>query len=213
MPRKKLIRFEELKEMSNVFEFPSDIAGKWGSDVFKNTNPIVLELGCGAGEYTMGLARMNPNKNFIGIDLQGERIWYGAKDALSNSIQNVAFLRVDIGKLNEYFVKDEVEEMWITFADPHPRSGREGKRLTSPYFLNIYKEVLKNGGNINLKTDSDLLYQYTLEVLKKENKRLIERLDDVYKLEELPAELKIQTYYEKKHLALGKTIKYLRFTL
>lgn len=213
MPRKKLIRFEELKAFPNVFEFPEKMAGKWQRDVFKNAQPIILELGCGAGEYTMGLAHLHPKKNFIGVDLQGERLWYGAKAALANLADNIAFLRVDIGQLSEYFAPDEISDIWITFADPYPRKGKENKRLTSPYFLKNYKAILKKGGKINLKTDSDLLYEYTLSVIKEQKLTIIEQIDDVYALPAPAAELKIQTYYEKKHLAQGKTIKYLQFTL
>lgn len=213
MPRKKLTRFAELKTLPNVYEFPQGLAGQWHDKVFQNSQPIVLELACGAGDYVMGLAPLFPGKNFIGVDIQGERLWYGAKSALEKQLNNAIFIRTDINQLAEHFGKEEIAEMWITFADPHPRTGNINKRLTSAHFINIYRQILQPGALVHLKTDSDLLYQYTLAVIKAEKLRLEEQQDDVYATTKIPAELNIQTYYEKQHLAAGKTIKYLCFTL
>ncbi len=213
MGRKKLLRFAELNELENVFEFPSDIKGKWNLEVFKNNNPIVLELGCGAGEYTIGLAKLHPDKNFIGVDIQGERIWYGSKLATNEGLNNVMFLRTSISQLVDYFDANEVSEIWITFADPHPRSGKTRKRLTSLFFLNIYKQVLAKNAFINLKTDSELLYKYTLEVIEEQKLIISQNMPSIYDLPKLSPELQIQTFYERKHLAMGKKIKYLQFKL
>jgi len=144
MGQKKLIRFAELETFSNVLQFPKNIKGKW-NEFFKNENPITLELACGKGEYAVGLGRLYPQKNFVGIDIKGNRIWVGAKKALENNLENVAFLRTEIDKMNEYFAKNEVAEIWITFPDPQLRKSKAKKRLTHPKFLRLYHEFLNPG--------------------------------------------------------------------
>lgn len=213
MPRKKLIRFAELKALPNVYEFPQGLAGQWQQKVFQNDQPIILELACGAGDYAIGLAEIYSTKNLIGVDVQGERIWYGAQHALAKNLTNAVFLRTDINYLAECFAKQEISEIWITFPDPHPRKAKASKRLTSAHFLNIYRQIVKPGAPIHLKTDSELLYKYTLKIIKEEKLQLLQQSDDIYGSAQIPAELNIQTYYEKKHRAAGKTIKYLCFTL
>ena len=153
MGHKKLIRFAELETFGNVLQFPRNIKGKW-AEFLKNGNPIVLELACGKGEYAVGMGMLYPQKNFIGIDIKGNRIWVGAKKALENRLQNVAFLRIQIEQVNEYFSKAEVSEIWITFPDPQLRKSKAKKRLTHPKFLRLYQQFLKEGGYIHLKTDS-----------------------------------------------------------
>lgn len=217
MGRKKLIHFKELQDLSNVYEFPINMAGFWHKNIFKNKKNIVLELGCGAGDYTIGLAALDTGKNYIGVDIQGERIWYGAKTGLEKNLENVRFLRTYVQKLPEYFTEQEVSQIWITFADPHIKSRKANKRLTSPYFLDIYTKILEQGGIINLKTDSELLYQYTLEVLGNSDEgakyKIMENIEDVHSTLNLKPELQILTYYEKKHIKIGKKIKYLSFKL
>jgi tRNA (guanine-N7-)-methyltransferase len=194
--------------------------GKWNSDFFKNDHPIVLELGCGKGEYTVGLAQRYPHKNFIGVDIKGNRIWLGAKQALDSNMSNVAFMRTRIDFIEAVFDKNEVSEIWITFPDPQPQKTRARKRLTSPPFLNRYKNILAPGGLIHLKTDSFLLYEYTLEVIKENNYQLLEHTNDLYgkrdithfgdDLGEVGA---IKTFYEKKFSDLGFKINYIRFRM
>ena len=163
MGKDKLKRFAEIETFSNVLQLDAGkvYKGNWGANFFKNNNPVVLELACGKGEYTVNLAQMFPGKNFIGIDYKGNRIWRGAKTAIEDGVPNVAFLRMQIETLIEYFAPGEVDEIWITFPDPQPQLSREKKRLTSPRFLNMYQIVLKPGGAINLKTDNDGFYAYS----------------------------------------------------
>jgi len=165
MAHKKLIRFAELETFENVLQFPKNIKGKW-SEFFNNENPIILELACGKGEYAVGMGMLYPQKNFIGIDIKGNRIWVGAKRALENKLHNVAFLRTQIDQLNEYFSNCEVAEIWITFPDPQLRKSKAKKRLTHPKFLRLYQQFLKQGGYIHLKTDSPDLYEFTKKVIK-----------------------------------------------
>ncbi|MCX6189927.1 MAG: tRNA (guanosine(46)-N7)-methyltransferase TrmB [Bacteroidetes bacterium] len=213
MSRKKLIRFDEMKLFSNTFEQPIGMKGKWHSDVFKNTNPMVLELGCGRGEYTIGLSTLFPDKNFIGIDLKGSRLWKGAKLCHLQHRTNTAFLRSRVELIESYFEPGEVAEIWITFPDPQPRDKWEKKRLTSMEFLDLYKRILKPGGLLHLKTDNTFLYHYTLELLTHKNIDITFYSDDVYSLPEVAPELNIETTYEKKFKALGETIKYIQFKL
>ena len=212
MGHKKLIRFEEINSFPNVLQFPSNMAGSWGRH-FNNTNPIVLELACGKGEYAIGLGDQNPQKNFIGVDLKGNRIWVGAKKALSSQLSNVAFLRTRIDQVNEYFQKDEVAEIWITFPDPQLRMSKSRKRLTHPKFLRLYKQFLVPGGFIHLKTDSPLLYEFTKEVITLYDCILHEDLNDVHKMEEVTKELSIKTHYESLDIAGKNRVHYLRFSL
>ncbi len=211
MAKNKVKHLEELKTFNNVFQLRKDLKGKW-NEVFKNSNPITLELACGKGEYSLALAKKFPSKNFIGIDIKGARIWRGAKSALEEKIGNVVFLRTYIDHIEEYFAEGEVEEIWITFPDPYHASGKARKRLTSTLFLPRYKKILKHGGVIHLKTDDLLLYVFTLETLQAVNANLLFHTIDLYASELQDEILEVKTYYEKKHLALGKTIKYVKFS-
>jgi tRNA (guanine-N7-)-methyltransferase len=225
MAKNKLRRFREMKEWFNVFE-PTlslenkeefELKGKWNKHYFQNENPIVLELGCGKGEYAIGLAKHYPNKNFIGMDIKGARIWVGAKEAVENGIENVAFLRSKIDFITTYFAPDEVDEIWLTFSDPQPLKPR--KRLTSKNFIERYREVLKPGGIIHLKTDSDLLFESTLEEIEEHGYNCLEKTWNLYG--ELPEDLDtrtkdilhIKTHYENLFTAKGFDIKYCQFKI
>jgi tRNA (guanine-N7-)-methyltransferase len=212
MGQKKLIRFEELNRFKNVLQFPKDIAGKW-NDFLKNGNTITLELACGKGEYTIGLAQLYSQKNFIGVDLKGNRIWVGAKKALQNNLNNVAFLRIQIDQVNEYFSKNEVAEIWITFPDPQLRLSKSKKRLTHPKFLRLYQQFLVPGGLIHLKTDSPELYQFTKLVIELYGCLLYKDWNDAYAQENVTEELKIKTHYELLDIAKSNRIYYLCFSL
>ncbi len=212
MGHKKLIRFEELKTFQNVLQYPEGMAGKW-SDFFKNTRPIVLELACGKGEYAVGLGTLYPEKNFIGVDIKGNRIWVGAKKALNMNLQNVAFLRVQIDHINEYFFRDEVEEIWITFPDPQLRMSKAKKRLTHPRFLRLYQQFLLPEGRIHLKTDSPDLYQFTKKVVELFGCGVHLDLTDVHKQVNIAPELQIKTHYESMDIAGSNRIHYLCFSL
>lgn len=212
MGQKKLIRFEELKTFPNVLQFPKDIAGKWNV-FFKNNNPIILELACGKGEYAVGLGQLNTGKNFIGVDLKGNRLWVGAKKALANNLANVAFLRTQIDLVVEYFLKDEVSEIWITFPDPQLRMSKAKKRLTHPKFLRLYKQFLVPGGLIHLKTDSPALYEFTKKVIRIYGCPLHKDSVNVYQEETIAEELKITTHYESLDIAGSNRIHYCCFSL
>jgi tRNA (guanine-N7-)-methyltransferase len=212
MGQKKLIRFAELNTFPNVLQFPKDMGGNW-YDFFKNNNPITLELACGKGEYAIGLGQLFPQRNFIGVDLKGNRIWVGAKKALQNNLTNIAFLRTEIDQLTEYFTGNEVAEIWITFPDPQLRRSKAKKRLTHPKFLRIYKQFLVPGGLIHLKTDSPDLYAFTKMVIELYNCTLHKDVDDVYKEEVIAAELKIKTHYESLDIAGSNRLHYLCFSL
>jgi tRNA (guanine-N7-)-methyltransferase len=212
MGQKKLQRFSEIKSFPNVLEYPENIQGKW-SGFFKNNNPIILELACGKGEYAVGLAQLHPEKNFIGVDIKGNRLWVGAKFALKNGLKNVAFLRTQIDKIGQYFLKDEVDEIWITFPDPQLRFSKAKKRLTHPKFLRLYQQILKADGKIHLKTDSPDLYFFTKKVIDLYNLTLISDINNVYAEEHLSPELAIQTHYEKLDIANSNAVFYLCFTL
>ena len=226
--RNKLLKFTELLTFPNVFQNfdPSNdtliaqnnaelkMAGKWRKHQFKNNNPIVLELACGRGEYSLALGQRYPNKNFIGIDIKGARIWKGAKIALERNLNNVAFLRTKIEFCEKFFAENEVDEIWITFPDPFLKSSKYNRRLSSPGFLKIYKNFLKREGEIHLKTDSPELYEHTLEVMQELNIHAEKVYSDIYAEAELPhPDLDIKTYYEYQHLADGRKIKYIRFKL
>lgn len=212
MGQKKLQRFAEIRTFRNVLEYPLHMKGKWGS-FFGNENPITLELACGKGEYAVGLGRLHENRNFIGIDLKGNRIWVGAKKALEESLFNVAFVRSQIDKIDQYFVPGEVSEIWITFPDPQLRTSRAKKRLTHPHFLRIYQAFLKSGGRIHLKTDSPDLYTFTKLVIGFYGLEVLEDNADVYADNDTPDELKIETYYESLDISRSKKIHYLQFVL
>ncbi len=191
------------------------LKGRWHSDYFKNPNPIVLELGCGKGEYTIGLSENNHSKNYIGVDIKGNRIWVGAKYAIENNLNNVAFLRTRIDFIEHCFLENEIDEIWITFPDPQPQSTRKRSRLTNPLFLNRYKKILKKGGLIHLKTDSTSLYEYTLQVIEENKNLIIWQTDNLYQncpdnRQEL---IQIKTHYEKLFTDKGENIKYICFTL
>ncbi len=218
----KLEKFADLKTFSNCFDlFFKDLdtlfvnKGNWHAKAFKNNNPIVLELGCGKGEYTIGLAEKTPTKNFIGVDIKGNRIWSGAKQAIENKLSNVAFLRTKIDFTDYCFAENEVSEIWITFPDPQPQKARARQRLTNPIFLNRYKTILKPGGLVHLKTDSTSMYEYTLEVIKENNHALLFSTDNLY--QNCPADrqelIAIKTHYEKLFTDKGEDIKYCCFQL
>ena len=210
MGKNKLARFEQNLTFKNMLQLPESMAGKW-SDFFENNKSITLELACGHGAYTVGLARLFPERNFIGIDRKGARMWKGAKTAIEENLDNAAFMRIQIDHCAEHFGPNEVDEIWITFADPQPNKDR--KKLTHPMFLTRYKQFLKPNGIINLKTDDDHLYEYTLDLIKEKNYKLLENKNDIYNWEDITEELKIKTYYELKWLQIGKTIKYLKFRI
>ncbi len=212
MGQKKLQRFAELETFSNVLQFPKDIKGKW-KNVFHNDNPITLELACGKGEYAVGLGRLYPQRNFIGIDLKGNRIWVGAKKALQENLTNVAFLRTQIDQVTEYFEKEEVNEIWITFPDPQLRLSKAKKRLTHPKFLRLYQQFLAPGGLIHLKTDSPDLYRFTKLVIELYGCPLHTDMEDVFNNETVSEELKIKTHYESLDIAGSNRIHYLCFSL
>ena len=212
MAHKKLIRFAELETFANVLQFPKNIQGKW-NEFFKNKNPVILELACGKGEYAVGLGILYPAKNFIGIDLKGNRIWVGAKKALENNFANVAFLRTQIDQVTEYFAKDEVAEIWITFPDPQLRRSKAKKRLTHPKFLRLYQQFLKDGGLIHLKTDSPDLYNFTRTVIEMYGCSIHSDHKDLYLQEIISPELKIKTHYESLDIAQSNRIHYLSFSL
>jgi len=217
--KKKLQRFAEMETFNHVVQpsfdevFKKDykLKGKWNSEFFKNNNPLILELGCGKGEYSVGLAKQNPETNFIGIDIKGSRMWRGAKTAVEEEIKNVGFIRTRIGLINSFFGNEEVSEIWITFPDPQLK--KYYKRLTSTRFLGYYQKFIKNNGFINLKTDSVELYTYTKNLIELNNIDLITDIDNLYKSELVDETLSIKTFYEQQWLEQGKPIHYLRFKL
>jgi len=210
MSKPKLIKFAEYNSFENTLDVSDKTKGRW-SEIFGNTNPIVIELACGKGDYTIGLARLNPEINYIGIDIKSNRMWTGAKTAIVESISNVRFLRIPIDSIIDYFGPNEVSEIWITFADPQPQ--KERKRLSSFKFLNLYRQVAPPNALVNVKTDSELFFESTLEQIKRDNLKLSICYDDVYSLVPVPIILQIQTYYERMWLVMGRTIKYCQFTL
>lgn len=218
--KNKLRRFAENTTFSNLFQVyyekvvkGFEYKGSWSEGFFKNKNNIILELGCGKGEYTLGQAREHKNKNFIGVDIKGARLWRGLKSAEEEGIKNVAFIRARINLIGYCFGKDEVSDIWITFPDPHPRNLKVNKRLTSPWFLDLYSGFLKPDGIIHLKTDNIIFFEYTLDVIKEYGHELLYATYDVYKTEKESELTQIQTYYEQKWLDYGTKIKYLRFKL
>jgi tRNA (guanine-N7-)-methyltransferase len=212
MGQKKLIRFAELETFPNVLQYPEGMSGNWYA-FWKNDHPIILELACGKGEYAVSLGRMYPEKNFIGVDLKGNRIWVGAKKALTENLSNVAFLRTQIDQVTDYFGNDEVDEIWITFPDPQLRKSKAKKRLTHPKFLRLYQQFLKPGGLIHLKTDSPDLYQFTLEVIAMYQCKVHTNYDDAYAQPAIAADLRIKTHYESLDIAGSNRIHYLCFSL
>lgn len=219
MGKNKLQRFAEMKSFDNVFQPTHNevwennykLKGNWNKDVFKNDNPIVLEVGCGKGEYSVGLAKQFPNKNFIGIDIKGARIYCGAKEALDNDLGNVAFIRTYAELLGSIFGAGEIAEIWITFPDPQMK--KASKRLTGTRFLKLYSTLLSKHGIIHLKSDSNFLYEYTKYVIKENNLTVLVDTNDLYNSGEADEILSIKTFYEQQFLNRGISIKYHKFTL
>lgn len=220
--KNKLKRFGENETFENVFQPTREevvsenfvLKGKWNAEFFKNQNPIVLELGCGKGEYSVGLAEKYPNKNFIGIDVKGARFWRGAKTAVETGLNNVAFVRTQIELLDFVFSENEVDEIWITFPDPQIKYKRTKHRMTNTEFLQLYKKVLKKDGIMNLKTDSEFMHGYTLGLLHGEGHEVLYANHNVYVNEGSPSEVtSIQTFYEKQYLEINKAITYIRFKI
>lgn len=212
MGQKKLQRFAEIATFENVMQYPEGMQGRW-KEYFGNENPLVLELACGKGEYAVGMGRMFADRNFIGIDLKGNRIWRGAKTALQEGLKNVAFIRSQIDKITNYFVPGEVSEIWITFPDPQLRTSKARKRLTHPRFLRLYQQILRNGGTIHLKTDSPDLYRFTLRVIEVFELNVLQNVEDVYAHAQSDERLLIKTHYERLDIAGSKRIHYLEFAL
>jgi len=219
--KNKLQRFEENESFPNLIQPPFSeifrneypLKGLWNKTLFKNNNPIVLELGCGKGEYTVGLAKMYPEKNFIGIDIKGARLWRGAKTAIEAKMNNVAFIRTRIEHITSFFCKDEVSEIWITFPDPQPKRINTKKRLSSSVFLNFYKSFLKPDGLVHLKTDSIDLHRYTRNLIELNNVKIHRSTEDLYVTEKDDPILAIKTFYEEQYLEKGLPITYLCFDL
>ncbi len=200
-------------EFEAVFNRDFHLKGRWAASVFDNNHPVLLELGCGKGEYTLGLAAMHPGKNFIGVDIKGARIWKGAKTANERSMKNVAFLRTRIEFVESFFGEAEIEEIWITFPDPQLKKRRNKKRLTGPRFLNHYRAFLKDRGIVHLKTDNDVLFQYTLQLARHNELEIVAETNNLYHSVFLDDIRSIQTTYEKQFLAEGTSINYIAFRL
>ena len=220
--KNKLQKFEENKSFDNLFQYSYErlmaegfpLQGCWRADFFHNNNPIVLELGCGKGEYTVGLARAHRDINYIGIDIKGARMWRGLTQAREEGLPNVAFIRARIDQIEHFFGPDEVDEIWVTFPDPHPGEGERNARhrLTSPEFLQRYRKIVKQNGILNLKTDSPIMYEFTLhEVIEKQNLPLLYATDNLYANDDDLEVKTIRTFYEQMWLDQGLTIKYLKF--
>lgn len=223
MGKGKLAKFAEMETFSNVFQYPFSVVdnvpfemkGHWRELYFKNNHPVVLELGCGKGEYTVELARLYPEMNFIGVDIKGARMWTGAKHALEAGLKNVAFLRTNIEIIDRFFAESEVQEIWLTFSDPQMKNAH--KRLTSTFFLNRYRKFLVDGGIVHLKTDSNFLFTYTTCMVKENKLPVVFSTEDLYHTEGLDEEthkiLSIQTYYESMWIERGLNIRYMKFFL
>ena len=214
MGKDKLRKFAEIDTFPNVYQLHLGkvMKGKWAKEHFKNEQPIVLELACGKGEYAVNLAKLFPEKNFIGIDLKGNRIWRGARTGVDEGIQNLAFLRIQIEDILEFFAPGEIDEIWITFADPQPQESREKKRLTYPAFLEKYRILLKQGGKVNLKTDNDGLYNYTVEKVAELNLITHKNTNNLYYSDVVDEVLSIKTHYERIYLKTDKNINYIQFS-
>ena len=219
MSKGKLQKFADMARYPHVFEYPYSVVddvpfamrGRWREEFFHNANPVVLELGCGRGEYTVGLAEMFPEKNFIGVDIKGARMWTGATDSLQRGMTNVAFLRTNIEIIDRFFAPGEVQEVWLTFSDPQMKKAT--KRLTSTYFMERYRRFLTDGGLVHVKTDSNFLYTYTRLLIEANHLPVEVMTDDLYHSGQADEILSIRTYYEQQWLARGINIKYIRFRL
>jgi len=220
MGKNKLAKFADLETYPHVFQKPStalqsgssfSLKGQWNEEFFKNNNPIVLELGCGKGEYTVGLAKMYPDKNFIGIDIKGARIWTGAKESLEKEMTNVAFLRTNIEMIQHFFAENEVSEIWLTFPDPQMK--KTTKRLTATNFMRLYQQILKQEALIHLKTDSNFMYTYTCEMVKSNSYPVRFSTNNLYNSGLIDTILEIKTFYEQQWIARGIDIKYIQFIL
>jgi tRNA (guanine-N7-)-methyltransferase len=212
MGQKKLQRFEAINSFPNVLQYPDGMEGHW-NELFRNNNPITLELACGKGEYTVGLAILHPERNYIGVDLKGNRIYVGAKKCLDSSITNARFLRTEIEQIDRYFHIKEVDEIWITFPDPQLRISRAKKRLTHPRFLRLYQKFLNTNGKIHLKTDSPVLYAFTRRVIELYGLNLHEFNEDLHSGAKIRQELDIRTHYESLDIAQSKKVYYLAFSM
>lgn len=214
MGKDKLRKFFEIDTFPNVYQLHLGkvMKGKWAVEHFKNDKPIVLELACGKGEYAVNLAKLFPEKNFIGVDLKGNRIWRGARTGVDEGIENLAFLRIQIEDILEFFAPGEIDEIWITFADPQPQESREKKRLTFPGFLEKYRVLLKPGGKVNLKTDNDGLYLYTSEKVEELNLVVHKNTNNLYQSDLVDEVLLIKTHYERIYLKHDKNINYIQFS-
>lgn len=215
MGKDKLRKFAEVATFKNVVQLDAGkvYKGQWSSKFFGNDQPLILELACGKGEYTVNLAKMFPGHNFLGIDYKGNRIWRGAKTALEEEIDNVGFLRIQIETILDYFGENEVAEIWITFPDPQPQDSREKKRLTNPMFLEKYRFILKDDGIMHLKTDNDGFFAYTNEQIEAQNLPVLKHTVDLYKSDLVDDILSIKTYYERKYLSVDKNINYVQWKL
>jgi len=217
MGKNKLAKFADMEDYPHVFQYPFGalqekgfpLKGKWNEQFFKNPNPIVLELGCGKGEYTVGLGQLFPDKNFIGVDIKGARMWSGAKESLDKEMGNVAFLRTNIELIAHFFEPGEVAEIWLTFPDPQMK--KVNKRLTSTRFMQLYRQILSPDGIVHLKTDSNFMYTYTVEMVKMNDYPVLYQTDNLYHSDLVDDILSIQTYYEQQWLDRGLNIKYIRF--
>lgn len=227
MVKRKLEKFAALDTFPNVlqnrsFKHPKaenaegetiDIKGYWSERMFRNNHPLVLELACGKGEYTNAMARINPHKNFVGIDIKGNRMHTGAKQAMEEGINNAAFLRTEIYLLPHFFAADEVSEIWITFPDPHLRPSKDQQRLTSERFINIYRSMMPKGGIIHLKTDDTTLYEFTVQTVAEVGATMIYHHNDIYSTDLVEPLLEVKTYYERMHLKDNRKIKYVKFSV
>ncbi|MFV0418506.1 MAG: tRNA (guanosine(46)-N7)-methyltransferase TrmB [Dysgonomonas sp.] len=217
MGKNKLAKFANMEEYPHVFQYPFSVLqekgfemkGKWNELFFKNNNPIVLELGCGKGEYTVGLAKLFPEKNFIGIDIKGARMWTGAKQSFEEGLSNVAFLRTHIELITHFFAAGEISEIWITFPDP--QMNKVNKRMTSTRFMKLYRQISKGDGIVHLKTDSNFMFTYTCAMVRENSLPVLFETDDLYHSGLVDDILKIQTFYEQQWLARGLNIKYIKF--
>jgi len=219
--KNKLARWAEMATFNNVIQpdigdlYGKDhpVRGKWRPEIFRNPNPVILELGCGKGEYTIGLSSRFPDNNYIGIDIKGARMWRGAKTASEDKIPNAAFLRTRIEYINSYFADNEIDEIWITFPDPHPGKRNSNKRLTCPWFLNIYRNFLKDNGIIHLKTDNAELFNYTRNIAERNKLPVVYATSDLYADTKENEIASIKTFYENQFLSEGLKIHYLAFRL